>query len=154
MLAVTGCIVLPLSNRERVYPDEWLSRHREGLPSLRSLQSRQVSATSYCSGSREGLKLREGSAPAGNTIEKANRDERYASLLASMQTTMVPSLPSKPAPRSQSPPLISVKRFVPTVRLTVRHRVDHRVEDDVVDRTHPGEEPGVPQDHVVKLVQG
>jgi hypothetical protein len=53
------------------------------------------------------------------------------------RTIMVPSLPSKHAPRSQSPPLISVKSFVPTVRLTVRHRVDHRVEDDVVDRTHP-----------------
>jgi hypothetical protein len=30
---------------------------------------------------------KQGSAPAGNTIEKANRDERYASLLASMQNT-------------------------------------------------------------------
>ena len=33
------------------------------------------------------------------------------------------------------------------------HRVDHRVEDDVVDRADSGKEPGVTQDHVVKLVQ-
>ena len=33
------------------------------------------------------------------------------------------------------------------------HRVDHRVEDDVVDRGDSGEEPGVSQDYVVKLVQ-
>ena len=31
------------------------------------------------------MSRKQGSAPAGNTIEKANRDERYASLLASMQ---------------------------------------------------------------------
>ena len=48
---------------------------------------------------------KQGSAPAGNTIEKANRDERYASLLASMQNNSVPSLPSK-ARNSLSPPLI------------------------------------------------
>ena len=33
---------------------------------------------------------KQGSAPAGNTIEKANRDVRYASLLASMQNTQWP----------------------------------------------------------------
>ena len=39
---------------------------------------------------------KQGSAPAGNTIEKANRDERYASLLASMQNNSGP----KPAVKS------------------------------------------------------
>ena len=42
---------------------------------------------------------KQGPAPAGksagNTIEKANRDERYASLLASMQSNSGASLPSK-----------------------------------------------------------
>ena len=33
---------------------------------------------------------KQGSAPAGNTIEKANRDQYYASLLASMQNNSGP----------------------------------------------------------------
>ena len=39
---------------------------------------------------------KQGSAPAGNTIEKANRDERYAFLLANMQNNSGP----KPAVKS------------------------------------------------------
>jgi hypothetical protein len=39
---------------------------------------------------------KQGSAPASNTIKKANRDERYASLLANMQNNSGP----KPAVKS------------------------------------------------------
>ena len=45
---------------------------------MRNCRNRKVNRVILCS-------RKQGSAPAGNTIEKANRDERYASLLASMQ---------------------------------------------------------------------
>lgn len=56
---------------------------------------------------------KQGSAPAGNTIEKANRDVRYASLLASMQNTQwSQACRQKSQPRSLSPPLMrSTKQY-------------------------------------------
>ena len=57
---------------------------------------------------------KQGSAPAGNTIEKANRDEHYASLLASMQNNSGPKPAVKNPASSLSPPLMRSTMHTPT----------------------------------------
>jgi hypothetical protein len=55
-----------------------------------------------------------GSIPAGNTIEKANRDERYASLLASMQNKGWSQACRVKSAKLAEPPLIAIYNAYPT----------------------------------------
>ena len=76
--------------RRRLYVYRDISRCSTGRPIL-SRYRKCETAGSPESKSRGNLCSRkQGSAPAGNTIEKANRDQYYASLLASMQNNSGP----------------------------------------------------------------